>query len=35
MGKEGAARLLRRLATGAFEDRDVVLDVRLQPGDSD
>ena len=35
MGKHGAALLLRRLAEGAFEERSVMLDVTLRPGESD
>jgi LacI family transcriptional regulator, galactose operon repressor len=35
MGKRGAALLLKRLSTGAFEQTDVLFDVVLQPGDSD
>ena len=35
MGRQGAALILRRLAGEAFEARDVLLDVALQPGDSD
>lgn len=35
MGKQGAALLLRRLAEGSFAEREVLLDVTLQPGESD
>ncbi len=35
MGKQGAALLLKRLADGGFADREVLLDVTLQPGESD
>ena len=35
MGKQGAALLLDRLAEGRFTHRDVLLDVALQPGESD
>ena len=35
MGKQGAALLLKRLSNGQFEERQLLLDVELQPGDSD
>jgi LacI family transcriptional regulator len=35
MGKQGAAALLKRLASGHFDHREVLLGVALRPGDSD
>ena len=35
MGKQGAALLLKRLSKGAFDQSHLLLDVVLQPGDSD
>jgi len=35
MGKKGATLLLKRLSKGAFDQSGLVLDVALQPGDSD
>jgi hypothetical protein len=35
MGKQGAALLLKRLSKGAFDQSHLLLDVALQPGDSD
>jgi LacI family transcriptional regulator len=35
MGKQGAVLLLKRLSKGAFDQSSLLLDVSLQPGDSD
>lgn len=35
MGKQGAVLLLKRLSSGQFDERQLLLDVELQPGDSD
>jgi DNA-binding LacI/PurR family transcriptional regulator len=35
MGKRGAALLLKRLSGGAFEQSHLLIDVSLQPGESD
>ena len=35
MGKQGAALLLKRLSKGSFDQSHLLLDVALQPGDSD